>query len=353
MQNATRTIQFNMSGTLEGVGLPGSHADVMLSPQGRPSKGPYTIVFTLEAPGKAPRPPEELSGHDDLVGDSQIAFALPGDDYDDEVVLNVALEGGGEQIVRAYPNEFGRLAKLKVEHVFGASYEEARSRAARIVFDLLSNLSFMYDVPMEIFQTDVIDEQLGNFHITLRFAYSTGVWNAPMERGGEVQKYAAMYREGMASRSDFYSFLCYYKIIEAVDANERADAAKAAKEGATPKAVDRHELPTTDEDVRRWATPIFPAWYVWNKFEIGNVAPIEARGKRLAAVRHHHLSSLRHEVAHGLLDDIGIIDMDDPELHKQVKYWLPYVRMMARRVVFTRCYPQLATVAEADPAEPN
>lgn len=335
---APRTFKYDVQGSIQG-GLPGAHADVIVSPLGRESVGPYTVVFALARYDEPLRTPQELTGHEQLRGDSHLAFAWPGKPYSELIQLQVQLENGRVELVDAVPNESGRLAKLLIRDLEAHSYEEARAKASRFAFDLLSNMSLMYDVPLEVYQVEVIDQTTGNRYIGVRMPFSTGVWDAPIMLGDEIKKYGALYREGVASKSDLYAYLCFYKIIEAVSEANALSANNAVSENKTPPRLDRHVLPESDDEIAKWVRQIFPAWYVWGKFELANVAPREARRKKLGAIREQYLSPIRNAIAHGLLAGQGLIDVDDPALHHRVKYWLPYTRMMARRVAFSRCFP--------------
>jgi hypothetical protein len=198
----------------------------------------------------------------------------------------------------------------------------------------------MYDIPVEVFQIDVVDAA-GNNTITTRNAFSYGKVEDPIYLGDELQKYAALYREGLSSRNELYSYLCFYKIIEAVERQNTIEGAKAAKSGTPPTKRAQHRLPKDDATIASWAKQMFPGWYKWSHFSIGSISPKEARGVKLGSVRESFLRPLRDSIAHGLLDDVGIIDVDDPDLHGRVRYWLPYLRSMARRVSLARCFPTL------------
>jgi hypothetical protein len=336
--NVPRILKYEVQGSIQG-GLPGTYADVVLSPLGEESVGPYTVVFALARFDEPLRTPQELAGHEQLGGDSHLAFAWPGQPYQGLIQLNVVLENGSVKLVDAVPNENGRLAKLLIRDMEANSYEEARAKASRLAFDLLSNISLMYDIPVEVYQVEVIDQTSGSRYFDARMPFSTGVWDTPIVLGGEIKKYAALYREGIASKSDFYAYLCFYKIIEAVSEANALSAKSAVSEKKAPPRLDRHILPESDDEIADWVRGIFPGWYVWGKFELANVAPREARGKKLGAIREQHLSHIRNAIAHGLLAGQGLIDVDDPALHHRVKYWLPYTRMMARRLAFSRCFP--------------
>jgi hypothetical protein len=197
----------------------------------------------------------------------------------------------------------------------------------------------MYDVPVEVYQVEVIDQVSGNRYIDVRMPFSTGVWEGPSVLSDEMKKYAAIYREGIASKSDFYAYLCFYKIIEAASEANALSATSAISNNQPPPRLPRHLLPEGDDAIAEWMRQIFPGWYVWGELELANVAPRQARGEKLNAIRDRYLSPIRNAIAHGLLAEQGLIDVDDPELRQRVKYWLPYIRMMARRVAFSRGFP--------------
>ena len=125
--------------------------------------------------------------------------------------------------------------------------------------------------------------------------------------------------------------------MEAIEAKNAADVNAARERGEASKSSIRLRLPEDDEGIRNWAKAIFPGWYQWNAFEVAAIAPREARGKKFSHVRDKFLTPIRHAIAHGFLDSDGVIDLNDPVLRDRADYWLPYMRMFARLLIFERC----------------
>ena len=163
----------------------------------------------------------------------------------------------------------------------------------------------------------------------------------PRHLGKDLNKCAALYREGLGSSSDLYAFLCFFKIIEAIEGLNALDTTDARQRGEQPPKHIRHVMPGADDEVRELALDIFPAYYIWNSIELSNIAPRETRGQKFFVIRDKHLTPLRHAIAHGLLNAEGLTDVDDPNLHEQVKYWLPCARFIARRMLAVQFFPTL------------
>ncbi len=335
-----RTLHYEIEGSVQD-GLPGAHSDLIVSPTGRPSEGPYTVVATLMSPGQPPTAPDIVLGQEQVPGASQILFAPPGEPFGEQVAIHVHTGYGIERVVYALSNRRGQLGKFRVENVSASSYEEARNLGSCVIHDVLSNMSLMYDVPLEVYRTDVIDEKTSNQHITVRMPFGSGIWNTEPILGKGLNECAALYREALGSNSDFYGFLCLYKVIEVVQGLVQCDANEAVERKEKPPKQMRHAMPSSDNELREWIRPVFPGYYRWGQFELGNVAPKEARGAKFSAVLDKYLRPLRNSIAHGLLDTQGVVNVDDPDLQYRVRYWLPYTRLMARRWLFARFFPAL------------
>jgi hypothetical protein len=326
-------VNLQIQGELQGP-FPGAHADVIIGAQ--PSQGPYTVVFTLGKPDSPTSDNETLLQHNNLKGDSNMVLGVP-----EGTALSFEVDmGSGITPVIAYSNSQQHISKLVIEHMEATSYELARDEASRIASYLLNSFSFGYDVPMAVDQVDVIDELSGGQWISAKFPYGYGVVGENAALRSDMVEHAALYREALNTSSDLYAFLCFYKIIEMIEQQFQGDAANAVKAQLKPLRRDRHMPPKDDDALKLWLAPVFPQWYEWNRYNLANAVPRDARGLRLAKVRETTLYPLRNEIAHGLLDDKGLVDVDDPALRKRVKYWLPYTRMMARRLMLERFVPK-------------
>jgi hypothetical protein len=329
----TRTINFVASGEIPIAAVPGGEVYVVMTTNERVQRGPFRAVFTLCRPD-APMSREEVANYESVEGDSNVLLNMTKEKREG---ITIGLESpNAELIATAATNSYGRLARLEIANIRASDMHEARKTGSRAAHDLFSMMSLMDDAPIEIFQIDTIDAG-GNREITARMPFSFGLLEREIFYGGELQRLAALYREGLTTRQSFYAFLCFYRILEAVAKLDAVDKVKLKEKGTKPTGLARTTTPKTDAEVYEWIREIVPPWYRWNTIAINNVAPPRARGKKLGYIRDTYLRPLRDSIAHGLLDESGLVDVDDPQIQDDVSYWLVYTRMMARRVLFARC----------------
>jgi len=88
---------------------------------------------------------------------------------------------------------------------------------------MLSNFSLRWDVPLVIYQVDVKESRRGTRQITNRNPFSevamNGIFGFPITK--ELMTYGAVYREALTSESTTYQFLCYYRLIESMQARRK------------------------------------------------------------------------------------------------------------------------------------
>jgi hypothetical protein len=105
----------------------------------------------------------------------------------------------------------GFLASLTV-HGHAANLKDARDKFHSALAPILSNFSLRWDVPLVIYQVDVVECRRGTRQITNKNPFNEvaikGLFQFPITK--ELMTYGAVYREALTSESARYQFLCYY-----------------------------------------------------------------------------------------------------------------------------------------------
>ena len=127
-------------------------------------------------------------------------------------------------------NQSGDLSFLRFE-CRATSTADARDRFQIAALPFLDKLSFIANCPLVVGTTRIDDRQ--NQCTTLQYIspYRKAIVNPHRATiYAEMAPVYAMYREAKNSNSDFYKFLCYYKLLEGMFAHLRANTFKLAKE---------------------------------------------------------------------------------------------------------------------------
>lgn len=225
------------------------------------SPGEYSAVLTLARPGIRPLPEYEQRPSDTLQGDSHIAitkpaYSPPGNADATEIHMTSA---AGELIFSGHPNHRGFLAGFKVYPFRAETFLDAYVKAYARVAPSLSMWSAHLDVPLNVFQVDILEIATKNTMIgyvnpfpELPFAVPPG-----LKDDHEFEAVASIYREALNSNSLPYQFLCFYKIAEALK-RRRDRFAKGATRGGPPYTQPVEIVPRNEEDVAGWLAAIFP-----------------------------------------------------------------------------------------------
>ena len=269
--------------------------------------------------------------HHSIEGDSNIKFP---DEAGDQISLPGNFEGANVDVT-AFANKNRYLSKL-VKGVQASDFAEARERALPPLTYILNCLSFEYDVPIEIYQIDVIDEPTNQQSFTVRLPFAVGILEELSMQIG-MRQHAALYREGLNTTNELYSFLCFFKVIELLESARKREDNETSATGRKPKRKPI-VAPKDDGDLATWLKTIYPPWYEWSGKGVVTAIPREARGAKYGTIAEKHLIPLRNKIAHGLLDQEGAIDVDDPVLRRDAKIWAPYCRTIARKLLLERFY---------------
>jgi hypothetical protein len=170
----------------------------------------------------------------------------------------------------------------------------------------------------------------------------------------EFCNYASLYREAMNTNSNFYRFLCLFKIIESVTFRRSRIAQEAKESGIeVPKRV-REEVPKNNDELRRLLKVVYPWRNLWDTFALGQMLPADALGKKLSNVRTTYLEPIRDAIAHALLRSgeikMTIDNLDHVEL---VNRWLPFCRVFARLMLHNDFPNQFQLRMDTDPMKLN
>jgi hypothetical protein len=277
--------------------------------------------------GKPIADSESIQNHERLEGDSQIF--LEGANDEGTISTNVVVQdpSGRHANLKLRRNASGRISKLEIDEIDASSEQEARRKARAIVHTLLDNVSFLLDVPVAIFQSDVFDPRSGNWNVTTRTPFPVAIWSDPVPMKPELNGYIALYREGITSQQPVYSFLCFLRISGGLIA-ELSKSRQLDSERSKTRAV-----PKSDDDIRIWARQVFPEWYRWNAFELASIAPPECRGLSFSRITETILSPLKAAIVQTLVASDAAVTMYDLAQLEQIDRWVPLLRAMARSLI--------------------
>ena len=299
------------------------------------------MIFTLNRPGWAPTPEYLLNSCDQIQGGSHLAITAPavvtpGNPGADQIRIYSASDDG-HVVFTGHPNRDGFLAKVEVAALPASDFGDAERKAYRALAPSLSNLAAQLDIPLRVFQVDIVEERTGTRSLRMVTPYPP----TPLAMSGEgvltpaLRGLLSVYREALNTDSAVYQYLCFFKIIEAIRKLRAQAASATAAEGGRPPGVPGERIPADESSFVPWLRSIFPNSRGWNDLELNSVFQSEARGKKFGDVIQHHLRPLRDDIAHALLSDAGELGLSADELvHSQrVTKWLPLTKCIVRRML--------------------
>jgi hypothetical protein len=162
-------------------------------------------------------------------------------------------------------NQQGRLGQIRTV-LRAEGVDDARRKAFRILTPFLCDLSYRYDVPIQVLQINIVElatllmsgMKEDDFHEKV---FDPEEFIGPGLNYGELPNYeffTRLYREGTNSLSMDYGFLCFFRIAEGVIELRRKAIMK--QEGKPKEDVPRSSVFSDDEVVEGdEASPFFPA----------------------------------------------------------------------------------------------
>jgi Methylamine utilization protein MauJ len=321
------------------TGLPGQNGNYILVPdfpEGDPRNrsgpggmpGEYEVTFTLNRPGYALQPERSASTSDSLEGDSHLQIPA---------IFHIGANVEGETFTfEGRPNSRRFLASLVVR-CDAKSIKDAHDKCYTAIMPILSLLSLKWDVPLAIYQVDVHEIRRGTRGFSHRNPFLEvaikGTFTAAMDQ--ESRTYAAIYREAITTESMTYQFLCFYRLIESVQARRTRLERAARGEGVlykTPIEV----YPKTRDEAANLLSSLFPSMPSWHEMALDAILVPDAVGKAFGVIKRDHLKPVRDNIAHTLLQRAEeLISMDDPLAQQKVGLWLPAIKCIALAMIKT------------------
>ncbi len=190
-----------------------------------------------------------------------------------------------------------------LESIDAQGFDDAELKAYRALAPTLSNWSLQRDIPMHVSQVDSTEVVTGNARTSFVNPYLETPWAVPGvgAMGEEFRQYASLYREALSSNSSAYQFLCFFKIIEGIQARRGRLNRKAREERRDPKHHDGR-LPIDRGACVGWLKSIFYSRPEWDAMSLNEIFPDDVLGKKTSRVVESDLRKLRVKIAHAVLD---------------------------------------------------
>lgn len=264
----------------------------ILHPAGH--EGPYQVTATLTRRGAPDISFAYVTDAYMMEGDSHLwlpqmqredgAVAIP-------ILMYNTHEGETLQF-QLLANSRGRLGQITVV-LRADSADDAQRKAYRILNPFLCDLSFRYDVPMEVLQMNVAEIATHTLSGIKQDDFREKVFDPEQFLGDGLnyenlpnyEFFMRLYREGANSSSVDYGFLCFFRIVEGVMLLRRKRIAE--QEGRSWKKVPRPDVFLDHETAENDEEDLFPP---------------ELLGKSLFEV-YEKLKEDRVKVGHGFLDE--------------------------------------------------
>jgi hypothetical protein len=306
--------------------------------------GKYKTIFTLSRPGQAISPENHFMPASNLKGDSHLAIAEPALSFlqgesSDQLYFQCATPEGIFAFI-GFSNEKGFLSRVESEPFDANSFSDAAWKAHHAIASTLSSMSVYFDVPVNIYQMDVIEVRTGSLRLSILMPFRAvpGVIMPPIrEWSAQQQKYASLYREALGSSSSNYQFLCLYRIIEGLRERRqrvRGEAAKdARRRGKVPTSRPETKIPSDLVSQRRLLNSVFPNPRKWSDGAVQTVFITDVLDRKISNLIHKagELHRLRNQIAHAVLDSAeDVISIDNGLDLDKVEAWLPITKFLAR-----------------------
>ena len=189
------------------------------------------------------------------------------------------------------PSATGELGLVEFE-CLAISPSEARKQFVGAVYPMLDHWSYDYNVAMFVATIRVFDVAHKSTHIVIVSPYRNKVLeDSANELFVEMKPIYSMYREAKNASSDFYRFLCLYKIMEGLLGKMQGKVFKKLKAAGVTPSKDRDIVPDDSRfpgDLKRYVGTPMKAFF-------DDVLT----------------SKFRHAVAHLTTSD-GVLDVSSP-----------------------------------------
>jgi len=228
---------------VEAFGTPGVRSVLHVVPQFEDGRGTQGEVFRDASErqfvisarlSKGPSIPGDIKG-DFTEKDGESYLTAP-----DAGLLKVDAELGSFEVRK---NDVGELSFIQL-HCTAPNENRARTRFINSVYPVLDHLSYVHNAALFVTMIRVVDAAHQSTHIECASPYRRQDIKQPIRvRFDEMKPVYSMYREAKNSDSDFYRFLCYYKIMEGLLGKMRAAAFTRARDAGTILTIGRDLVP--------------------------------------------------------------------------------------------------------------
>ncbi len=316
------------------------------------SPGLYSGVLTLSRPGIRPLPEYEQRPSTALAGDSHVAIAIPAySPPGNPGATEIRMTSDEGVVFRGLPNLQGFLSGFAVYPFQADNFTDAYVKAYVRVAPSLSMWSAHLDVPLHVFQVDLLEIATGNTMIGYINPFPELPLAVPpgLKKDDDLAALVSIYREALNSNSLPYQFLCFFKIAEALW-RRRDRLKKAADRGGTPYIEPAEVVPAEGSVFERWLGAIFPVAAPteepFKTMYYETFLPADARGKTFGELLglgkgpKGVLEEVRDLIAHALTSaergqPFELVNLDDRLFHRRVHHWLPLMKVVARRMLKT------------------
>jgi hypothetical protein len=160
----------------------------------------------------------------------------------------------GDTAFELMPNRQGRLGKIRTV-LRAESAGDAHKKAHRLLNPFLCDLSYRYDIPIEVLQMNIAELATLTLGGVKDDDFHQKVFDSEQFLGdglnyGELPHYeffTRLYREGVNSSNVDYGFLCFYRVAEGIIELRRKSIIE--QEGKLPEDVPRPSVVLGEEVV--------------------------------------------------------------------------------------------------------
>ncbi len=295
--------------------------------------GEYHLTFTLSRFDLSRDPDPILNFDPEMQGDSFVRIVEGQAEPSPTLDLRI---GGKNLRLRLDSNDVGRLHRIVIEALGAASFEDAERIGFQAVASTLATWSAELDLPFQIARVLVIEHRTGFRRVTWTAPFPESPLLSAKQRdcSTDFRVYAGLYREGLASNSAVYQFLCFFKIVEGLFARRARESSLRALRGEKVVRRPREIVPSDPIAQMKWLRSLFPVRRDWDELTLAQVFWPEAHGQKFTTIRDKILRPLRNEIAHVLeADGEPSLLLDHLPHVNKIDRWLPLTRCIARQMM--------------------
>lgn len=219
---------------------------------------------------------------------------------------------------KLFKNDANELSTIEFECIC-TSTDQALSIFYEAIMPLLDHLSYSFNVPIfveKILGNDIINDTVFGM---LKVPYPQKVLHQYENRlPNEMKPIFALYREAKNSGSNYYKFLCYYKILEGIYKHVRPQIFKIARKNSTTISTRKELVPEHEEIIESHKKYI---------------------GKSIHTVYKNYLrQEFRNAIAHFLSDDEEPFIVSDYRTNIKISSNITFIEICCRAVISNQLF---------------